>query len=290
MRNNNILVLCIRLVIFICACLLVEQFASHVVRFFVGPAGEPSSQTEQFGGKSEGKSGGKSEEIIPRHIYQTWHTKTLPENMQKGVDTLKSDNPEFEHHLFDDSACREFIVSHFSKEVVAAYDSLIPEAFKADLWRYCVLYKMGGVYLDIKYYTVAPFKLVELTDKEYLMRDVPTSGGGVYNALLVCKAGNAVLKQCIDAVVKNTEEKYYGESVFDITGPLLMKRFVSDSELAACELSLGEGNGCPDKTCIYKSGTAIMSMYKTYRNDQRKTGKPTYFDQWVDRKVYNPAK
>ena len=55
------------------------------------------------------------------------------------------------YYLYNDADCRAFIQSAFPPDVVAAYDRLIPTAFKADLWRYCVLYKYGGVYLDIKY-------------------------------------------------------------------------------------------------------------------------------------------
>ena len=55
------------------------------------------------------------------------------------------------HYLYNDDDCRAFIRDAFPPDVVAAYDLLIPTAFKADLWRYCVLYKFGGVYLDIKY-------------------------------------------------------------------------------------------------------------------------------------------
>ena len=55
------------------------------------------------------------------------------------------------YYLYNDADCRAFIRSEFPPDVVAAYDRLIPTAFKADLWRYCVLYKFGGVYLDIKY-------------------------------------------------------------------------------------------------------------------------------------------
>ncbi len=54
------------------------------------------------------------------------------------------------HYLFCDSDCRSFIAREYPPDVLMAYDRLIPTAFKADLWRYCVLYKYGGVYLDVK--------------------------------------------------------------------------------------------------------------------------------------------
>ena len=54
------------------------------------------------------------------------------------------------HYLFNDDECRAFIAREYPSDVLDAYDNLIPTAFKADLWRYCVLYMYGGVYLDIK--------------------------------------------------------------------------------------------------------------------------------------------
>jgi hypothetical protein len=74
--------------------------------------------------------------------------------MRESVELLKSQNPEFTHYLFDDADCREFIAANFDYSVLDAFDRLIPGAYKADLWRYCVLYVRGGIYLDIKYHCV----------------------------------------------------------------------------------------------------------------------------------------
>jgi mannosyltransferase OCH1-like enzyme len=94
--------------------------------------------------KKENKS------VIPLDIYQTWTTKELSPKMKECVETLKRENPEFTHHLYDDDDCYKFIKDNFDKEVADSYDNIIPGAFKADLWRYCILYKKGGIYLDIK--------------------------------------------------------------------------------------------------------------------------------------------
>ena len=55
--------------------------------------------------------------------------------------------------------CREFIKNNFDLDILNAYDILKPGAFKADLWRCCILYIYGGIYLDIKYGCFAGFKL-----------------------------------------------------------------------------------------------------------------------------------
>ena len=121
----------------------------------------------------EGMENNISNSVIPLHIYQTWHSKKLPPKMRECVEKLKKDNPEFKHHLYDDSMCRKYIKQNYSKDVLDAFDKLVPGAYKADLWRYCILYKEGGIYLDIKFQCTKGFKLIKLTHKEHFVLDRP---------------------------------------------------------------------------------------------------------------------
>ena len=100
--------------------------------------------------------------VIPKNVFLTWETKDLPPRMQQSLNKLKQENPEFTYYFYDHNARREYISNNFEQHVVKAYDSLIPGAYKADLWRYCVLYKMGGIYLDIKLCTINGFKLIKI--------------------------------------------------------------------------------------------------------------------------------
>ena len=103
--------------------------------------------------------------IIPLNIYSMWHTKNLPPKMKQNYEYIKSMNPEFNHYLYDDDDCYEFIKNNFDSNVLYAYVSLIPGAYKADLWRLCILYINGGIYLDMKFKCVNNFKLVAFTEK-----------------------------------------------------------------------------------------------------------------------------
>ena len=89
-------------------------------------------------------------EIIPRTVFQTFHTKQLPIEISRIRDNLIKNNPGFSYRLSDDNDCRQFIKDNFDDEVLWAFDILRPGAYKADLWRYCVMFKIGGIYLDIK--------------------------------------------------------------------------------------------------------------------------------------------
>jgi hypothetical protein len=233
--------------------------------------------------------------LIPLNIFQTWFTKDLPSAMRDSVDLLKSQNPEFTYTLFDDSDCREFIVKYFDSSVVDAFDKLVPGAFKADLWRYCVLYIHGGIYLDIKFQCSPGFKLLELTDKEYYIRDLPSSGLGLYNAVLACSPGNKKIYNCIYQVVENVRSNYYGESYLDVTGPCLMKQFFSDSEIYNLDLELKvtfqrdlDSNYDHSIHNIVNKGNVILTQYTNYRVDQKKEHKLDHYSVlWNNRAIYN---
>ena len=193
--------------------------------------------------------------------------------MLEAVNAVKEHNPEFTYHLYDDADCLDFITTYFDKSVVDAYNTLLPGAYKADLWRYCVLYIRGGVYLDIKYYPVNGFKFLELTNQEYFAKDIEPNGGGIYNAILITKPNNTILLNCIHKIVENVKNKFYGSSILEPTGPLLLKQEFSEDEIKNMRLSIGENN-CPTKTCIELDNKPILAIYNEYYS-KKKQKRPT---------------
>ena len=260
----------------------------------------------------------KKNAIIPLHIYQTWHTKKLPPKMHECVDKLKRDNPEFTHHLYDDDDCREFIHDNFEPEVLEAFDKMIPGAYKADLWRYCILYKKGGIYLDIKFQCQKGFKLLELCDKNYLVLERPFAGKinisdelnminshhyfnniykkidvnfwpdrriGIYNAVMVSEPQNPLLWKCIQKIVNNVNRKYYGYNPLYITGPgLLGDEYFAGDYSKIRDFSLF--NSLNGDYIINRKGI-VFSQYPEYREEQSKYSEKQYYQKlWHDRKVY----
>ena len=60
--------------------------------------------------------------------------------------------PRYKFIFYDDQDCEQFIKTYFNERTYNAYIMFnnCYKAMKADFFRYCVLYKIGGVYLDIK--------------------------------------------------------------------------------------------------------------------------------------------
>jgi mannosyltransferase OCH1-like enzyme len=220
--------------------------------------------------------------IIPLKIFQTWHTKKLPVRMAQSVNSIKANNPRFQHYLFDDNDCREFIKENFLPNVLEAFDSLIPGAYKADLWRYCVLYKEGGIYLDIKYRSHNKFKFINLTEKEHFVLDADNNG--IYNALMVCMPRNEILLKAINQIVTNVKNRYYGLNCLSPTGPKLLSQFFSNYEKN--QLDMKHGTFQSHKYITYNNVIAIK-MYNKYYEDMSRFQKNAHYSVlWGKRKIY----
>jgi mannosyltransferase OCH1-like enzyme len=214
---------------------------------------------------------------IPLNLFQTWATLDLPPKMKENVELLKNQNPEFKYYLYDDKMCRDFIEQNFDKSVLYTFDKLTPGAYKADLFRYCVLYIYGGVYLDIKYHCINDFKLIYLTDKEYFARDRFNKKYGIFQALMICYPYNNILLKCINNIINNIKINFYGELDLEPTGPLLMSNYFSTYEIENLELSIS-----PINNDIYYKTTAILKSYKEYREEQKLFSKVSHYS-----KLYN---
>jgi len=228
---------------------------------------------------------------IPKTIYQTWHSRTLPQKMADCVERLKRDNPEFEHHLYDDTECRAFIAENFDRSVVEAYDALIPGAFKADLWRYCVLYKKGGVYLDIKFQCEPGFSLKKFTKENTYIREYNHKGTGlyehiVYTGCISSRPNNPIFMKCIRRIVENVRNKYYGPEHTSPTGPYLFASMMEPEDIENSEYAYYEKSGVGFIRHI-ENKTVVMSHYPEYRNEQKSNSKASYWkDAWINREVY----
>ncbi len=228
--------------------------------------------------------------IIPLNVYQTWHSKTLPHNMNKFRNRLIRENPEFTFHLFDDEDCENFIKEHFHPIVFWTFQQLIPGAYKADLWRYCILYKFGGIYLDIKYYTINGFKLIAFTEHNHFCNDfnvtrdngIITQKSGVYNALMVSVPENPIFLNCIHRIIYHVRNRFYGKNPLSPTGPQLLKHFFNIQQRTNWKLFFLRG-----RNAIRYGPHFILEYYPNYRNEQIHNQKTKHYHVlWHNKNIY----
>ena len=119
-------------------------------------------------------------------------------------------------------------MEYFDKRVLNAYNTIIPGAYKADLWRYCIMFIKGGIYLDSKYIMHNNNKLYSLLNNEYYVRDISRYKTGEYvsQGLIISKPNNKIFKKCIKKIVKNVESRNIGRCDLDVTGPRLLATII----------------------------------------------------------------
>ena len=184
---------------------------------------------------------------IPKKIFQTGVSCGVTKSMYDAVHTWIDKNPDWEYHFFDNKACRDFIKEHFPKKVLDAYDNLIPGAYKADLWRYCVLYIHGGVYADIKQELFIGLNSILDEDVEFLSvkerkqfsRDTSFY---IYQAFICSRPKHTFLKNAIDMIVKNSIDCNYSYDDLSITGPALLGSAINYSLKRALNSAHKAGN------------------------------------------------
>jgi mannosyltransferase OCH1-like enzyme len=252
---------------------------------------------EELAEKKRILQGKKDNAVIPFKIFQTWCTSVLPSKMKEAVMNIRKNNPEFEYIFHDDNQCREFIANHFPDMVLYAFDNLVPGPYKADIWRYCVLYIHGGIYLNINFEPVDNFKLLEFVDQEYFVLDRYINGInndafkiGIYNGLIAVKPKNEILKLALNQIIKTVISKNYAISPLHVSGSGLLGSLIHKSEDEYSDfydnykLKLSK---CGNYIVNNQDGTNLLKSYNTYRQEQYKNQKNLHHDVlWTDKKIY----
>lgn len=154
---------------------------------------------------------------IPFIVHQTFYTSNLPLEIVEIVQHNKRLCPRYKFVFYDDEQCETFIKTHFEERIYNAYLALNKKfgAMKADFFRYCVLYKMGGVYLDIKSKILKPLGEI-IKPNDVCLLDVPRTNLEPWRTnmptyeqwVLMFAPNHPYLKEMIDQMVDNIEKRY----------------------------------------------------------------------------------
>lgn len=174
---------------------------------------------------------------IPRIIHQTLPNKnTIHPKLQQNIDYIKRLNPTWEYRLYDDDDIRAYIKKHYP-EYVDVYNRINPKygAARADLFRYLLMYREGGVYLDLKSAMMYPLDKLIYPDDTYVVsywekpkhkKILKSQLGEIQQWYIICAPNLPAMKAVIERVVANiyrysVEEFGIGRmGTLKTTGPL----------------------------------------------------------------------
>ena len=219
---------------------------------------------------------------------------------------------DFHYRRWDMTSLRDFLSACYANEVVSAFDALMPLAYKADLGRYCLLYQYGGWYSDISLKIVSP-DLASFSTGSGLsfFRDygegLPSPHGSSFdcqNSLMYAPAGHHVMARCIQKIIHNVQNQYYGLSSTAPTGPSLFGSVLAESQLSNAKqigFFLPLTQGLLNRNLAYVSDTGqILAWHKTSWHPSRAkggdlssmglSGTNNYNQLWRERRVYSNSK
>jgi len=234
----------------------------------------------------------KLKDVIPKIIHKTGPQSL--ENLSIEIDNLFKktieNNPDYKIQYYDDIDCYEIIKNNFEPDVLYAYNMLKPTAYKADLFRYCILYLYGGIYSDLTQNFLVPLNNIIDFNKDTLIltedRYIKEVKNKCIQISFICSIPkNIIFKKAIDKVVLNVKNNYYGYSMFDITGPCLFKNVLNNVNINYILKSKQVDN---DTIIDYNNSIKIINMYsKNHHKMLYNKNNLRYGPLWASRNIYN---
>lgn len=163
----------------------------------------------------------KSQPTIPKIIHQIWIGSPLPERFEKMVASWKEHHPDWQYILWDDESLNSFTL--VNQEL---FDSTSNYGAKADILRYEILQRFGGLYVDIDYECLKPFD--ELHDSFCEFYTCKLSKTQITNALIACIANHPVLNACVNNLKSTQLKRKTSAEILQQVGPFYFTRQVFD--------------------------------------------------------------
>ena len=142
------------------------------------------------------------------------------------LDSFKKMNPEYAVKIWSGNDCKKYLKNNFDISYLNCFNNFIPYAYKADFFRYCVVYKEGGWYSDLKEDILYP--LDSINNNNYSFIGIVDIGNNyclknfcLQNAFFASIPNHPILKECIDKCIDNSQKNNYGNHNLEPTGPRL---------------------------------------------------------------------
>ena len=189
---------------------------------------------------------------IPKIIHQTWKTFNIPIKLKQYQETLINVHKSkgWEYRLWDDILLNNFVIQHCPS--ISKINYKIKIQF-IDAARYCILYHIGGIFIDLDYQALRPLdSILDIYNNDYdtILTIEPPNHAKTFNldfiasnAIMFSKKKSLFFKKLIDTLplaqkymllptstssssMEKTFNIYQKENiVMHTTGPLFLTHF-----------------------------------------------------------------
>jgi len=107
---------------------------------------------------------------IPNQVFLTWRETRFTPLHALQIKKFRQLNHDFSFEFYDDRRMNEYMDTHYADHPIRdVFHYIKIMASKVDVWRYCVLYREGGVYCDIDSSLTLPLRTLLKDDPEEML-------------------------------------------------------------------------------------------------------------------------
>lgn len=164
--------------------------------------------------------------MIPKIIHKTGPFKDISLFNEHYTNIFHNNSKlskDYEVRFRNDEGCLEDIKffdkeTNYLYEIENCYNDLIPTAYKADVWRMCILYLYGGIYSDFPHqYVVDINEIIDHNKEIVLCEDV--NDNFIQISFLACIPKHHLILEVIKKQSYNIKNRIYTDTMLSITGP-----------------------------------------------------------------------
>lgn len=156
--------------------------------------------------------------LVP-NVHQIVFSREGPVELQgyarKAAQSVKSTFADYEYRLWFLEDAERFIERHFSTDVLHAFRTLVPYAYKADLFKLCLLKVIGGWVVDIGVRMLRSPLAQEIIEQQpdFVLFRSTGSWDPPWNcsvAVVYARPGHPAFDTAIECIVEHCRTRYYG--------------------------------------------------------------------------------
>lgn len=123
-----------------------------------------------------------------------------------------------------DAEAGTYIREHCGKRVGDAFDCLLAPAYKADVYRYCVLWSKGGIYLDADIRPIVPLEELYNPCRTNMGYDWFVGNTPQKQMKLLASYPRSPTFRCVlDTIASQVQRRFYPSNALGVSGPIVLQ-------------------------------------------------------------------
>jgi len=156
---------------------------------------------------------------VPRLLHRIWECDTIPEQYFPALLSWLKNAPGVFNVLWTRETREAFILRELGPKRLELYNRLAPGAFRADLFRYFVLFYIGGIYSDVDVFLELNLRVImDFTAGPTIAIDLQRNK--LLNGAIVMSPPQHLLFTCaMGEVFDHSDRRVYEGDGLDVSGP-----------------------------------------------------------------------